>query len=322
MAAMQMIAKVENAAVVGFEKFDDTAIEIFLASRAKLFDNSRRTYRNALSRLFKFFSDKAITMPTEEAINLFLQTLTAEKKAGSTIRLYSTVAKSFFKWTARKKLYPDVAAGVELRFNKQKTHKKKALSCEQAKSLIAAWKDSDIVSLRNRAIISLCLQCGLRTVEISRLDVGDLDDGSNGYFVLGVQGKGHTTKDAEVKISPVVAEMIQNYLDARGTVADDEPMFISHSRNNTRGARLSAQTVGKMIKATMKQIGIKNRKITAHSTRHFAATQAIKAGVDLREVSSMLRHSNIEVTMCYLHDIELENRRAELVVADSLFKVA
>ena len=318
---MAELMKVENAAIVEVRNFGDTAIEQFLASRS-ISENSVKTYRNALRRLFNFFAENEVTMPTEETVNAFLDDLRGKGKSVSTIRLYITVAKSFFAWTGRKNLYPNVAADVKAKLRKSATHNKKALTLEQAQNLLGAVKGDDVISLRNKAIIALCLQCGLRTVEISRADVADLQP-SIGYYTLKVQGKGHQDKDQVVKVSAPVAEMIFSYLDTRGAVADDEPLFTSTSRNNSKyGNRLSAQSVGKMIKATMKSVSINDRQITAHSTRHFAATTAIKAGVDLREVSSMLRHSNINVTMTYLHDIDLESRRAELAVSDSLFSGA
>ena len=137
---------------------------------------------------------------------------------------------------------------------------------------------------------------------------------------MDVVGKGHTTADATVRIAPQVAELINSYLDLRGEFNSDAPLFASTSRNNSKfGNRLSAQSVGKMIKRMMIQVGINDRRITAHSTRHFAATCAIKAGVDVREVSAMLRHTSIVVTSVYLHDLSIKTRRAELAVADKLF---
>ena len=315
---MTKLTKVENTAVVVGNKYDDTIIEKFLASRV-ISVNSVRTYRNALRRLFKFFAKNQITVPNEEVIVAFANSLKAERKSDSTTKLYLTVVKSFFAWTARQNLFPNVAADVKAKIRKTQNHKREALTLGQAKMLLSAIEGDDVISLRNKAIIALCLQCGLRTVEIERADIGDLQP-SIGYYTLSVQGKGRDCKDQTVKVVAAVAKMIFTYLEARGAVADDEPLFTSTSRNNSKyGNRLSAQSVGKMIKSMMRAAGIDNRKITAHSTRHFAATTAIKAGVDLREVSAMLRHSCIDTTMRYLHDINLENRRAELAVADSLF---
>jgi len=187
-------------------------------------------------------------------------------------------------------------------------------------------KGDSLIARRNRAIVTLSLATGVRTCEISRANRGDFQE-ANGFWTLDVIGKGHQKADATVKVDNRVAELILSYLDLRGEVSADEPLFASASRNvnwqkNSYGVRLSEQSIGKMIKRYMKAVGINDRKITAHSTRHFAITQALRKGIDIREVSQMARHSSLTITLIYAHDISIENRRAELAVADSLFGAA
>ena len=324
MTAMQ---KYNNNEIINVEYFSDTTIDEFIASR-KASENTNRTYRNSIRQLLKFFAAKKITAPTTADIDAFINELRGAKKSASTIRLYNTCTKLFFSWLERRGLYKNIAADAEpLKLRKATTHAKKALSNAQAKNLLSAVKGDSLIARRDRAIVALCLTAGLRTVEISRANVGDLHDDSVGGFYLDVQGKGRIQKDATVRVAPVVADMIRSYLELRGNVGADEPLFTSTSRNigwqkNSYGNRLSEQSVGKLIKRYMTASGIKDKKITAHSTRHFAATTAIKAGVDIREISAMLRHTSINVTAIYLHDMSVETRRAELAVADSLFSAA
>lgn len=301
------------------EFFGDAVIKEFVESRHGA-DSTKKTYRNATRRMLKYFASEGITQPTVADFDSYINSLKSAGKSAATLRLYNTVAKMFFSFTSQRGLYPDVAKdATPLKLRKAQHHNKKALSTAQAQKLMAAVKGDDIVALRDRAIIALALQCGLRTVELERANVEDLKDAGD-YYTLDVQGKGRTSKDETVKVALPVANLILQYLAARGNGADAAPLFTSTAHNRSKyGERLSAQSVGKLIKRYMKVSGIKDKRITAHSCRHFAATSAIKAGVDLREVSSMLRHSSLNVTMCYLHDISLETRRAELAVADILF---
>ena len=323
MTATQMITTIGNTEVISVENFGDTTIEGFIASRHSA-PNTQKTYRSSVRQLLKFFKVNNITAPATADVDAYINSLRAAKKSDKTIRLYSTTMKLYFAYLEKQGIYRDVAADMEpLKLRKATTHNKKSLSDMQAKKLLAVFKGDDIISLRNKAIIALCLTCGLRTVEVARANVGDFHE-DDGYWTLDVIGKGHQQADATVKVATPVAEMIQAYLDKRGSVCDDEPMFtsVSHNvnwKNNSYGVRYSEQSVGKMIKAAMKDAGITDKKITAHSTRHYAATTAIKRGVDLREVSAMLRHASLNVTMTYLHDLSLQTRRAELAVADSLF---
>ena len=323
---MTALTKTDNTAIINVEYFSDDVIQEFVSSKHGS-ANSQRTYKNALRRLIKFFAANNITAPTTTDVDNFINSLRTARKSDSTIRLYCTVAKMFFRFTAKKNLYPDVAADCEpLKLKKSITHKKNALNKNQAQKLLAAIVGNDEKSLRDKAIIALSLTCGLRTCEIERANVEDLQAAGD-YYELKVMGKGDVTKGAVVKVALQTARLIEKYLAVRASVVPDNsfstaqetPLFTSTARNSSNGRRLTAQSVGKMIKARLKAIGIDSKKITAHSTRHFAATCAIKAGVDIREVSAMLRHSSINVTMTYLHDISFETRRAELTVADSLF---
>lgn len=323
MAATQMISTVGNTAVISVENFGDTTIEAFIASRHSS-PNTAKTYRNSIQQLLKFFVAKSIMAPTTADVDNFINMLRADKKSDSTLRLYTTVTKLFFAYLEKQGVYKDVAADIApLKLRKAPTHKKKSLTDAQAKKLLAAVKGNSVIALRDKAIIALALCTGLRTCEISRANVGDFQE-ADGYWTLDVQGKGHVTADATVKVAEQVAELILEYLNLRGNVNDDEPLFVSASHNvswkaNSYGVRLSEQSIGKMIKHYMKSVGINDKKITAHSTRHYAATTAIKAGIDIREVSAMLRHTSIVVTSVYLHDLSVQTRRAELAVADALF---
>lgn len=316
---MTGITKFNDASLVAVEYFGTTTIEAFIASR-HCSKNTARTYRNSIRQLQKFFASKSITTPTTADVDTFISELRTAKKSDSTLRLYMTTTKLYFSFLEKRGIYHDVAADCEpLRLRKATTHKKKSLTDKQAKALLNAIKGSSLIALRDKAIIALALCTGLRTCEISRANRGDFKDAGD-YWTIDVVGKGHQTADATVKVPSAVAELIQAYLDKRGNVADDEPLFASTSNNNSKyGNRYSEQSVGKMIKRMMIKVGINDKRISAHSTRHYCATCACKSGIDIREVGSMLRHSSIVVTSVYLHDISLETRRAEMAVADVLF---
>lgn len=318
MTTAKSIANIESTNI-SVEYFGDSVIEEFIASR-KPSPNTAKTYKNCVRQLLKYFAANGITAPTTADVDNFVNGLRAAKKSDSTIRLYSTTTKLFFAYLGKHGIYADVAAECSrLKLRKATTHKKKSLSDSQAKKLLAAVKGDDEQSKRNRAIIALCLTCGLRTIEVARATVGDFKD-NGAFWTLDVVGKGHLTTDESVKVAKPVAELINQYLAIRGVVEDSEPLFTSTSNNTAKyGNSFSAQSVGKMIKRYMKAAGIADKKITAHSTRHYAATTAIKSGVDVREVAAMLRHTSIVITSVYLHDLSLETRRAELAVADKLF---
>lgn len=331
---MTALTKSNETQMTSVEYFSDSTIAEFIASR-HCSENTSKTYRNSIRQLLKFFVAKKVTEPRTADVDNFINGLRAAKKSDSTIRLYATTTKLFFAFLAKRGIYSDVAADCEpLRLRKSITHKKQALTNAQARALLNSVKGDSLVARRDRAIVALALQTGVRCCEISRLNVGNLrDDGCGGYFAA-VIGKGHVTPDDIIRVAPAVRELIDSYLACRGDATADAPLFISTSRNtgwqkNRYGSRLSEQSVGKMIKRMMIAVGIRSKDkkkdnpcITPHSTRHYTITQALRNKIDIRDVSQMARHSSLSITMIYAHDISLETRRAELSVADSLFGAA
>lgn len=298
-----------------------TLVKEFLQSRS-VNEATRQKYRNVINGLLNYFETKGITEPNGDAVISYVNNLRGQRKSDYTIRLYLTVAKMFLNFLSRRGYCPDLKEPLKIKIRKSITHNRKALSQYQAEKLLSAVKGEDIKSLRDKAIIALALTTGMRTIEIERADIADLSPSVDCY-TLRVQGKGRLVKDEIVKVVSWVAELIFKYLNARELEEGTAPLFASTARNRKKyGERLSAQSVGKILKLRMKLAGIDDRQITAHSTRHYAATCAIKAGVDIREVSQMLRHSSINVTMTYLHDISVETRRAEKLIAATLEKAA
>ena len=161
MAAIQMIATVDNAAVISAENFGDTTIENFIASRHSS-ENTAKTYLNSIRQLLKYFETNKITAPETCDVDNFINTLRAENKSAATIRLYNTVTKMFFEYLEKKNIYKNVAADCSpLKLRKVSTHAKNALTKNQAQSLLKSIAGDSVIALRDKAIVALCLQCGL-----------------------------------------------------------------------------------------------------------------------------------------------------------------
>jgi integrase/recombinase XerC len=85
------------------------------------------------------------------------------------------------------------------------------------------------------------------------------------------------------------------YLEARAGRTGEDPLFI-----NLAGGRLTARTVGRLIKKYTRHSGI-FRKVSPHSLRHTFATHLLDAGADIREIQEMLGHSSLSTTQRYTH---------------------
>lgn len=287
---------------------------------------SERSYRNAIKQALNYFSARGINIlaVTDDDIYSWLEWLKGEKSP-ATVQMYLVAVRLFFAFLHRQKIIADnpcegMKAGVKIDRDK---HKRDYLSVKRAQELIATMPSETEMQLRNRAIVSLMVTSGLRCCEVQKALYGDFRT-SGDTEVLYIQGKGHTEKDAYVKVSPVVSAMIHDYLKVRfkgGKPKDRDYLFVSTSRNHTADTddELSTQAIRAIVKKAMKDIGFDDSRHTAHSLRHTAATLMIRSGEDLNNVKQVLRHANVQTTMIYAHALEREKNNAELAVSNLLF---
>lgn len=275
---------------------------------------SREEYGKAVRRFFSYMTDNGIKQPTRETVMGWRESLKDNLKA-TTIQMYLTSVKLFFRWTEQEQIYPNIADHVKAP-RVSTGHKKDCLTCEQSQKVLSSINTDTLQGKRNYAIIALMLTTGLRTIEVIRADIGDLRTVGD-CTVLFIQGKGKDEKADYVKVVPKVEEVIRDYITTRGA-SSNEPLFTSMSRNSY-GQRMTTRSIRAIAKESMKAAGLDSDRLTAHSMRHTAGTLALLNGASIREVQQLLRHSNINTTMIYAHEIDRANNDSELRVANAIF---
>ena len=274
------------------------------------------TYKKALRQFFNYLAINGIRQPHREDVIAFRDDLKASGLKPTTVQNYITATRIFFKWTEQEGLYPNIAEHVK-GAKLDKNHKKDYLTSRQAKEVLASIETDTEEGLRNYAILSLMVTGGLRTIEVSRANVGDLRTvGEN--TVLFVQGKGREEKTEYIKISAPVEKAIRTYLKARGNVEEGQPLFTSTS-NNSRGKRISTRTVSGIVKTALKNAGYDSARLTAHSLRHTAITLALLAGREITEVQQFARHANLNTTMIYNHALDQAKNGCSDAITNAIF---
>ncbi|MDR2692588.1 MAG: tyrosine recombinase XerC [Chitinispirillales bacterium] len=146
-------------------------------------------------------------------------------------------------------------------------------------------------SARNRAIVEFFYGSGLRLSELHGLTFGSVDRRS---MTVRVMGKGR--KERIVPITAQSAEALDEYLKERpGDVDTHTPIFV-----NTKGARLSARQIERIVGASLSQVSQQKKK-SPHVLRHSYATHLLDAGADIRAVKELLGHASLSTTQVYTH---------------------
>ena len=273
---------------------------------AQVSKSSVKSYTKGIRRLMEYCRENSISEPSRDVMTSYREYLRG-KYAPATANLYLTAAKLFFSFLYVEGFIKVNPAERVKGLKVQAGHKKDALGEVDTKKILDSFDTSTLTGKRDKAMFALMVTAGLRTIEVSRADVADIIQQDGKYFLL-VQGKGRTEKDAMVRITSGVYNLIQDYLNCRAD--DNAPLFGSISRRN-KGERITTNSISRIVKTAMRRAGYDSKRLTAHSLRHTAATTALKKGASVRQVQQVLRHSNVNVTMIYLHDLDRLNNNAE-----------
>lgn len=311
--AMNELNNFNQNNVIESKRIDNTLLKRFL----KYLDASEKTvqtYTRALRQFFKFLYENNITQPQRTDVLSFRDHLKDKGRKPTTIKSYIVAVRLFFQWTNQEGLYPNIAEkikGAKL----DQAHKKDYLTVDQIKDVLNNIDTSTLTGARDYAIIVLMVTGGLRTIEVSRADMDDMRNVGNSP-ALYIQGKGREEKTEYVKLPLQVFKAIGRYREMLEKQYD--VLFVSTSNNN-KGQRLTTRSISGIVKKRLKEAGYTSNRLTAHSLRHTAGTLNLMNGGTLEETQQLLRHSNINTTMIYLHHLERENNQSEKRIADALF---
>jgi integrase/recombinase XerC len=257
----------------------------------------------------------------------------------NTITAYLRIVCQFFRWTAANGLYPDIAANIHAPKVRHDTHKKDCLTApevltiestileraqERTQAAQKAQKDTEGRTQRSTeqgkrlyAMYLLAVTAGLRTVELSRANVQDLET-RGGQAWLWIWGKGHSEPDQKKPLAPEVAAALQDYLNARtDRPTGASPLFVS-TGNRSGGKRIASTTISTMLKRAMQEAGYNSERLTAHSLRHTAGTAVQELTGDIYTTQRYMRHSNPATTEIYLHN---DTAKQEADIAQQLYNL-
>lgn len=273
------------------------------------------TYTKSLRAFFTWLQQHSITRPTFEDVKGYRDYLLQNHKP-STVTAYIFIVRRFFEFTEAQGLYPNVAGklkGAKI----SREPKKDYLTSSQIRSVLSGIDDSSLQGLRDKAIVTLMVSCGLRDIEVSRANIEDMRTlGDN--TALYVQGKGRDERSEFVIIPAKVEESIRAYLAARGNTSGSDPLFTSLS-NNSKGKRMTTRSISGIAKAAMIEAGYNSDRLTAHSLRHSAITIALLNGATVQEAQQFARHRSINTTMIYSHNLEAQRNKCSGLIANSIF---
>ena len=265
------------------------AIEAFLLSR-QVSNYTARTvqlYREVLTPF-----QKALGPSLSDCTTLGVQKYLAALRSrvnGTTVHIHYSKLRAFFTWATDVGLVP--------------SNLMRGLTVKAPKTLPRAVEDYQVIRLlnacpstwegvRNRTLVALLADSGLRISEAVRLCVRDVN--FNTQTVIIRQGKGQV--DRPGFFGRRTAEQLRAWLAVRGGYASrDDLLFCTRE-----GRGLTRYHALHILHQLSVRAGLP-RKIGPHALRHYAATSILRRTGDLELVRRVLGHSTLAMALRYAH---------------------
>lgn len=261
--------------------------------------NTLAAYRRDLARYAEFLTGRGLEdLADVTGIDLseFVRVLSKDLARASVARIVVSVRN--LHAFAHEEGIAAANPAMDLHPPKLDVRLPKALSISTVQRLLDAPDRSEVLGLRDAALLELLYGTGARVSEICDLDVDDLtgmlDDPDAALRLLGKGGK-----ERLVPLGSYARRAVSDYL-VRG-----RPVLAERARGglpalllNQRGGRLSRQSVWAVVGAVAEAAGI-TEDVSPHSLRHSFATHLLDGGADVRVVQELLGHSSVATTQIY-----------------------
>lgn len=178
------------------------------------------------------------------------------------------------------------------------------LAEDEIEALLAAPDTATWIGRRDRALLLVTVQTGLRVSELTALRRQDVTLGAGAH--VRCLGKGRKLRCTPLR--PDVRRILEAWLRERPPGLDT-PLFPS-----SRGGHMSEDAVERLVTkyvtaARSRCSSLGSKRITPHTLRHTAAMQLLQRGVDRSVIALWLGHESIETTQIYLHaDLRLKEK--------------
>ena len=181
------------------------------------------------------------------------------------------------------------------------------LNRDEIEALVSAPDPQTWFGRRDRTLLLVALQTGLRVSELINLTCGDVLLGPGAH--VRCSGKGRKERSTPLRKDSVRA--LRTWLAERAG-EDHQPLFVSN-----RGYRLSRDAVERIVRKYVNVASdncptLKSKRVSPHVLRHSTAMGLLHKGVDCMVIALWLGHESVETTQMYIHaDLQLKEQAME-----------
>ncbi|OLN22898.1 recombinase [Domibacillus antri] len=275
--------------------------------------NKRQEYKQLLSYLEKKRGIQQLENIHTDDLRAYIR---YKQQSGLQPQSVESMAKmiiAFFNWCIGEEyLTKNPMDKVEI----PKVPKKirKGFTEKEVYAMISAFDYSSYTEARNKAIIAMLADTGIRAMEIRTLPFENV-----GESTILIHGKGN--KDRIAFISPALKKILIKYERMRKQYVMDKMLkedtyFLSYQLQG-----MSHVSLDKVVKLAGKRAGVTDKRVSPHTYRHYFALTTLLNGIDIYSLSRLLGHQSVTTTQTYLQSLTDEKLGEQANISSPLMNM-
>lgn len=268
----------------------------YLTYEKKYSAHTITSYKNDISQFFTFINPQEESLTVSEVnyqqIRSWVASLIKDKITARSVNRKLSSLKSFFKYLQRQQI---IKNNPMAKISGPKTPKRLPVFVDehQMEDLFSDVNfEEGFNGQRDRLVLDLFYQTGIRRSELTHLKEVDLDLFNSTIKVLGKRNK-----ERIIPISLALKRNLESYLQVKQELNLSNPMLLVSEKGHT----LSEQAVYNSVKKYLSQVTTIQKK-SPHVLRHTFATHLLNNGADINAVKDLLGHANLSATQVYTHN--------------------
>ena len=256
-----------------------------------------KTYRNNILQLIRHLNSMDITNIEDIAPMHIKQFISYKKENGCSPISINNLLKCyrpFFNFCVDME-YIEVSPMQKIKNLKVPKTIIQTFNDTESKAMMEYYKGSNFLSVRNKTIVTLLFESGIRANELCNITKKDL---CSNYIII--NGKG--SKQRIAPISMKLLKQLNKYLRYKNREFKETNDYLFVSRNNRK---LTVEMLEVIIRDCGRSVNVRKEiRSSPHTIRYYYSNQQILKGVDIYRLSLLLGHEDTSVTQMYLRSLD------------------
>lgn len=237
-----------------------------------------------------------------EDVRRFIASQSALYSTPASVGILASALRSYFRFrTSCGDQVHHLIGVVSYPANWQLASLPKALSSDEVDRLLGALGHEGPSARRNAAIVRCALDLGLRSSEVAKLALADIDWRASTITLRGTKSR----REDVLPLPAATGRAIADYLRFERPQTNNRAVFVRHIA--PRDQPIGPDLVRKVIRHAYERAGLPYTR--AHLLRHTMASRLLEGGSSLKEVADVLRHRSLNTTLIYAK-LDSRNLRA------------